>query len=78
MIWNFIFGTALVILAICCFIFVNPHIPHYEVSGNTGPVATSTLNYFPIIFEIGLLVVGVAIIYVSCMPVIMWDGIQYK
>jgi hypothetical protein len=71
MIWNFILGVALVILAICGFIFVNPHIPDYVLSDNTGPVATSTVRFFPIAFEIGILAVGIAIIYVSCRRVEM-------
>lgn len=71
MIRNFIVGVTLVVLAICGFIFINPHIPDYVLSDNTEPVATSTVRFFPIAFEIGVLVVGISIIYVSCRQVVM-------
>jgi Ni,Fe-hydrogenase I cytochrome b subunit len=71
MIWNFILGVALVILAICGFMFVNPHIPDYVLSDNTGPVAVSVIRFFPIMFEIGILAVGLVMIYVACKPVVM-------
>ena len=72
MIWNFILGAALIILAITGFFFYNSSYAEWCNSPESGGTCSySIIKYWPIIVEIAMILVGIAIIYASCRPVIM-------